>query len=151
MTMTMTLTGRHCRYSTPRGSFADLSEGNGSTTHVNAPVNENTDGRTSGGFSNYGFYNGSETRERPTRYLSPANSSRQRDRIMYVGQNRGRRTLNSRYEQSYGTTERRGGRARRASDEPRREESWAYIDNAYPGDLEVIMFFSWDNCSVFAP
>lgn len=128
------------RYSTPRGSFSELSQGTGSTRYLNAPSNGDRQERGhSGGQSNYVFYNESQ-REIPKRYLSPANANRQRDHVTHMGQNRGRK-LNSRYH-SYSPDERRVGGmdVRRGSGEPRREESWAYIDNTHRSDMEVRVY-----------
>ena len=122
------------KYSTPRGSFSELSQGTGSTRYLDAPVNETKPDR---GQSNYWFYSESKTQELPKRYLSPATASRQRDHVMYMGQGRARRNLNSRYEVGFSQEDLRLERTWRASGEPRRKQSWAYIDNSPSGEVQV--------------
>ena len=122
------------RYSTPRGSLSELSQGTGSTRYLDAPV---TDTKPDSGHSNYGFYNEPKAKELPKRYISPATAGRQRDHVVYMGQGRARRNLNSRYELGFSQEDIRGQRTRRASKEPRREQSWAYIDNASSGETQV--------------
>ena len=121
------------RYSTPHGSLSELSHRTGSTRYLEAPNNGN---ESDAGHSKYSYYNETQARELPRRYLSPANATRDRT----VDQNRGRRNLNSRYQGlRYYNEEERGGRheGRMGSGEPRRKDSWAYIDNVHTSDVEV--------------
>ena len=114
------------RYPTTHGSLSELSLGAGSTRYIDSG-NESDTGR-----SKYSFYSEKQAREVPRRYLSPANANRYRT----LDQNYGRRHLNSRY-QSPRYSQEDGGRRRTESGEPRREQSWAYIDNAHGNTEEV--------------
>ena len=126
--------GTLSRYSS-RGSISELSQGTGSTRYLDTPVSETT---PDNGHSNYGLHNEPKTKELPKRYISPATAGR-RDHVVYMGQGRARRNLNSRYELGFSQEDVRGQsqRVRRASGEPRREQSWAYIDNASSGESRV--------------